>query len=195
MNSGTSMFEYLGVLISVILGLALTHLLRGLSKLIHMRHTVRPYWVHIVWTLNVIIYVLAIWWSMFWWNKLDTWTIEQFFFLTGYAIVLFMLASMLYPPEFGGDHDFETYFFDNRRWFFGIQFLAFVVDVPETLSKQSYHLRDTPASYGLLVPFILGICVVGALSANRRLHAALCLVWLVTITGYLESTALERIVG
>jgi hypothetical protein len=32
--------EYLGVLIAVILGLSLTHLLRGLSKLIHMRRTI-----------------------------------------------------------------------------------------------------------------------------------------------------------
>jgi hypothetical protein len=34
------MFEYLGILIAVILGLALTHLVRGLAKLIHERRTV-----------------------------------------------------------------------------------------------------------------------------------------------------------
>ena len=32
-------FEYLGVLLSVILGLGLTHLLAGLSKIIHHRKT------------------------------------------------------------------------------------------------------------------------------------------------------------
>jgi hypothetical protein len=58
------MFEYLGVLIAVILGLSLTHLLRGLSRLIHMRRTVKPYWVQIVWTVNILIYVLAVWWGM-----------------------------------------------------------------------------------------------------------------------------------
>jgi hypothetical protein len=36
-----------GVLIAVILGLSLTHLLRGLSKVIHMRRTIKPYWVQI----------------------------------------------------------------------------------------------------------------------------------------------------
>ena len=54
------MFDYFGVLISIILGLALTHLLRGLAKLIQMRHEVEPYWVQIVWTLTVTIFVLAI---------------------------------------------------------------------------------------------------------------------------------------
>ena len=49
------MFEYLGVLIAVILGLSLTHLLRGLSKLIHLRRTCRVYWVQVVWTINILI--------------------------------------------------------------------------------------------------------------------------------------------
>ena len=47
------MFDYLGVLISVILGLALTHLLLGTSRLIQERDSVKPYWVQLVWTLNV----------------------------------------------------------------------------------------------------------------------------------------------
>jgi len=93
------MFEYLGVLIAVILGLSLTHLLRGLSRLIHMRRTVKPYWVQIVWTVNILIYVLAVWWGMFWWNRLQAWSIEEFFAIAAYCVVLFMLSSMLYPPE------------------------------------------------------------------------------------------------
>jgi hypothetical protein len=37
------MFDYFGILVSIILGLALTHLLRGIAKQILMRHTVRIY--------------------------------------------------------------------------------------------------------------------------------------------------------
>ncbi len=48
------MFDFFGVLISVIFGLALTHLLRGLGRLIQMRHETRLYWVRIVWTINVV---------------------------------------------------------------------------------------------------------------------------------------------
>src|ERR1017187_2080349 len=122
------MFSYLGVLISVILGLALTHLLVGLSKMIQLRESVKIYWVQVVWTINVIIFVLALWWGMFWWNKLQVWTIEQFFFITGYSMVLFMLASMLYPWEFPGDLDFKKYFFANKSWFFGILLTATLID-------------------------------------------------------------------
>jgi len=40
-----------------------------------MRREVRPYWVHVVWSFNVIIWVLAIWWGMFWWHGLQEWSV------------------------------------------------------------------------------------------------------------------------
>jgi hypothetical protein len=188
------MFEYLGVLISVILGLALTHLLRGLAKLIHMRRTVRPYWVHIVWTINILIYVLAIWWGMFWWNRLEVWTIERFFFIAAYSSVLFMLASMLYPPEFSADLNCEAHFFANKNWFFGIQLVAFLIDIPETLAKGVSHLRDVPRQYMAYIPVILIICVIGLWTTNRRVHGALCIAWLLATMSYVTLTSIERAV-
>ena len=118
------MFEYLGILIAVILGLALTHLVRGLSKLIHIRRTGKLWWPHILWTINIVLFVLGMWWGMFWWNNLKEWTIQRFFFIVIYSTVLFLLASMLYPPDCPEDFDCERYFLDNKAWFFGIQILA-----------------------------------------------------------------------
>lgn len=189
------MFSYLGVLISVILGLALAHLLVGLSKLIQMRSSVKPYWVQIVWTVNVIVYVLAVWWGMFWWNKLPAWTIEEFLFITGYSIVVFMLASMLYPWEFSADLDFEEYFFANKSWFFGILLTATLIDIPETLQKGITHLRDVPREYELYIPATLTIVVIALVSDSRRAHAVLGLLWLALILAYLAFTSLARIVA
>lgn len=104
------MRDYFGVLISVILGLALTHVLRGLGRIIQMRHEVRSYWVHIVWAINVVIYVLAIWWSMYYWKGLEDWNFEWFFFIAGYAIAVFMWAYMLFPAEFPAGVDFNAFF-------------------------------------------------------------------------------------
>ena len=189
------MFSYLGVLISVILGLALTHLLVGLSKVIQGRRVVRPYWPQIVWTVNVIVYVLAVWWGMFWWNKLPVWTIEEFLFITGYSIVVFMLASMLYPWEFPPDLDFEEYFFANKSWFFGILLTATLIVIPETLQKGVTHLRDVPKQYVLYIPVTLTIVVIALISNNRRVHAVLSLSWLALILAYLAFTSLSRIVA
>ena len=58
-------FEYLGVILSVIMGLGVTHILAGLSKTIHKRKTVKPYWVQAMWVFNVLIYIVTIWWACF----------------------------------------------------------------------------------------------------------------------------------
>ena len=190
------MFDYFGILISVILGLALTHALRGLSRLIQMRHIVRPYWVDIVWTFNVVVFVLAIWWGMYWWRSLHEWTTGWFYFIAAYAIVIFDGASMLYPAEYPDGLDFEQYFFSNRRWFFGLQTAVCLMDIPETLEKGAAHLRAVPEQYSLLTAVLLAISLAGIFTSKPRVHAVLCLTWTFATLGYSVFIPLmSRIVG
>lgn len=110
-------FEYLGVLISVIMGLGITHLATGAAKLIQHRDSVRLYLPHALWTINVLLFILLIWWGMFWWSGHDSWYAYEYLFITLYAIVLFFLASILYPWEMREDFDVREYFLKNRQWF------------------------------------------------------------------------------
>lgn len=187
------MFEYIGVLISVILGLGMTHLAVGMSKLIQERETVRHYWVHILWTLNVLIHILAIWWGMYWWNDLPEWTVFQYLFITVYSVVLFLLAAMLYPWDMSKNEDFRDYFFRNRVWFFSIMLVAWLIDIPETLFKSTSSLRETPTDYAFFISSLLVICCVGIVTANRRVHAVLPFAWMLIVVGYLSFTTLSKI--
>ncbi|HEY6482063.1 MAG TPA: hypothetical protein VIY54_00900 [Steroidobacteraceae bacterium] len=190
------MFDYCAVLIAVILGLALIHLLRGLARQMQMRHDIRPYWVHILWTIDVIIWVLAIWWGMFWWRGLQELTAPWFYFLIGYAVLQFLWAAILYPPEFSAGLDFEDYFFSNRYWFFGIQAAVILMDIPETLVKGAAHLRPVPEQYPYLISGLLIVTALALLSRNRRLHGALSVAWLLLTLGYVFFIPLmSRIVG
>ncbi len=187
------MFDYFGILISVIFGLALTHLLRGLGRLIQMRRETQVYWVHIVWALNGVMLVLAIWWGMYWWKGLQIWSAEWFFFLAGYSVAIFMWVYVLFPAEFEAGANFESYFYDNRRWFFGIQTVVFLMDIPETLQKSVMHLRPTPVQYPLVIAGFLLISVIGLITANRRVHGVLCVAWLMVFLAYMFFSSLERI--
>jgi len=186
-------FDYFGVLISVIFGLALTHLLRGVGRTIQFRREIRPYWVHIVWAFNVVLFVLAIWWGMYWWKGLQDWSAEWFFFIAGYAVAIFMWSYVLFPAEFASGVDFKNYFYENRRWFFGIQTVVFLMDIPETLQKSVLHLRPVPAVYPYVISGFLLISCIGWITANRRVHGVLCVIWLLLFLGYLFLTSLERI--
>src|SRR6476469_4318805 len=183
------MFDYLAVLISVVLGLAVTHALTGASEAINRRRTVTPDWMQLFWALNVVLYVLALWWGMYWWHHLTSWTVQTFFFLTGYAVILFLLSSALFPGEAEGG------FIANRRWFFGLLIAAHLLDIPETAAKQLDGLRAVPTPYLIVAPAFLTIAAAGWWSPSRRVHAVLAPAWLAVLISYEVFSSLERIVS
>ncbi|MFL7807358.1 MAG: hypothetical protein AB8I80_01935, partial [Anaerolineae bacterium] len=50
-------FEYIALLASIIIALGLTRILTGLGQLLQLRGAVRSYWVHVVWTVNVLLWL------------------------------------------------------------------------------------------------------------------------------------------
>ncbi len=58
-------------------------------------------------------------------------------FITLYAIVLFVLAAMLIPWDMEKNIDIKEYFFKQRLWFFGTLFVAWCLDIPETVVKSA----------------------------------------------------------
>ncbi len=186
-------FEYIGVLISVIMGLGITHLATGATKLIQHRDKVRFCLPHALWTVNVLIYILLIWWGMFWWSGHDNWFAYEYLFITLYAIVLFFLASMLYPWDMDKDIDVRAYFFRNRLWFFGALFVAWSMDIPETLLKSSADLRATPQEYFWFVGLQLMIATTGLSTRNHFVHLLLPILWFTITVYYVLMSALGQI--
>jgi hypothetical protein len=60
-------------------------------------------------------------------------------------------------------------------------------DIPETLQKGVLHLRPVPAQYGYLVAGLLLVTTVGLVTDKRRVHAALCIAWLLISLGWGQS--------
>ena len=186
-------FEYLGVLISVIMGLGITHLATGAAKLIQHRDSVRLYLPHALWTINVLLFILLIWWGMFWWSGHDSWYAYEYLFITLYAIVLFFLASILYPWEMKEDFDVGEYFLKNRLWFYGVLFLAWCLDIPETVAKSSAGLRPVPAEYFWFVGLHLVIAATGLITRKHIVHVLLPILWLVLVVFYVLMSSLGYI--
>ena len=170
-------FEYLGVLISVIMGLGITHLATGAAKLIQHREDVRLYLPHALWTINVLLFILLIWWGMFWWSGHENWYAYEYLFITLYAIVLFFLASILYPWDMQGNIDVREHYFNNRLWFFGALFLAWCLDIPETVIKANADLRPVPQEYVWFVGIQLAIAATGLATRRHIVHLLLPILW------------------
>lgn len=178
------MFDYFAVLVSVILGLALTHVLRGLAKILQLRRRCRIYGPHLLWSVNVVLWVLTTWWGMFWWKNLSDWTFTWFLFIAVYAIAFFIWSYMLYPPEVRENLDFELFFFENRQVFFALLIIISLLDIPEMLTKGYLGLRPVPTLYPIVVGVVILIGIIGFFSSNRRLHWGLPIVFLINCVGF-----------
>jgi hypothetical protein len=176
-----SVFEYIGVLVSVIMGLGITHLVTGTSKLIQHRSEVRLYMPHMLWTLNILIFILLIWWGMFNWSSHETWYAYEYLFIALYAIVMFFLASLLYPWDMASNIDVREHFFGNRTWFFGVLLVAWAIDVLATLVKADVGLRPVPTGYFGFIAVQMLIATIGLIFRNRTVHFILPMFFLVIV--------------
>ena len=74
-----SAFEFVAVLFSVFVGLAISHLLSAGSELIEIHSPVKTYWINTVWIITIFIWNIFTWWGMWELNKLEYWDYSSFF--------------------------------------------------------------------------------------------------------------------
>src|SRR5690348_5192176 len=94
-------FSYVMVLASVIIGLAVTHLLQGVAKLIQHPDKQKLYWVHLLWIATMFLNALVLWWWEFSLSTAQRWTFELYLFVMGFSVMLYMICAVLVPSDLG----------------------------------------------------------------------------------------------
>jgi hypothetical protein len=110
-------FEFLSVLVSIIIGLGLTHLLSGLGRAFYTRERFTMDAVHVAWTVTVLFVLVLNWWVFLLWRDFEGWTFGAFFAIVMWTTLMYMMAVILYPPNLSGDIDYRQIFEQNRTWF------------------------------------------------------------------------------
>jgi hypothetical protein len=89
-----SIFEYLMVMVSIILGLSITQVLRGLSKI--ARSSQRS---GVVATYGVFLFALhvQVWWALWDLSAVPEWNFVFFLMLISIPSVLFAASELLFP--------------------------------------------------------------------------------------------------
>ena len=59
------LYSHIKVLFSILLGLGVSHILRGLARIVQHPKQYRVYWVHLVWSLFLFLYLIHFWWWSF----------------------------------------------------------------------------------------------------------------------------------
>jgi hypothetical protein len=160
-------FEYLSVLVSIIIGLGLTHLLTGAARLIQMRRRVLPFLPTYLWTGNLLLIQLQIWWSAYEERRETEWTFFGFLSFLLLPILISLVSYILIPDLEGEQHemDLRASFMENRSWFHGLLATAVAISLGRDL------LEDGRAALDLDAAFRSGFLLVALLSARARSEA------------------------
>ncbi len=131
-------FEYVTVLISIILGLGITQILTGIANLIHKSDRVRVYWPHILWMLFVLILHIQEWWVTYELKSYQPWRLPTFLFVMAYPVNLFILARMLFPYSLKGKViDLKMFYYGHYQKIF----LIFIISATLSITYNIFILE------------------------------------------------------
>ena len=164
-------FSYLSVLISVILGLAVTQILKGFRGIVLSRARVRIYWPVIAWAVLLLLICTQHWWAMFGMRYRHHWTFLQFAAVLLNAIFIYMMAGLVFPDFFGEEGvDLKESFYSHRGWFFAVGFATIVASVLKDFVLDG----KLPQPTNLAFHAIFGTTfLIGALTRREAFHKTL----------------------
>ena len=117
-----SPFEFITVFVSLIVGFALSHILRAVSDLYEIRERVKPYWLNSLWVVTVIMWSIFTWWGL-WMLSIDRidWTYAQYWFLVMNVSSIYFFTTLVLPKATDdGTIDLEKHYYSVHRAFFSI---------------------------------------------------------------------------
>ena len=170
-----SEFEYVMVLVSIIIGLAITHVLTAFAAAVHRLRghgdPIRLESVYLLWSGFILIWLVSFWWWEFKFQDIErAWSFGLYLFLISYSIVLFLLAAVLVPKGMERLNDSYAFFMEGRRWFFGTLLVVNAFDIADTFLKgMDWGVRPI-ALLGYAV--FIASSVAGIVSERRAIQVA-----------------------
>ncbi len=179
-------FNYVAVLISIVVGLGVTRVLSGLSEVIQAGNRQDRYWIHSVWLINTFVMLMLNWWIFYRWRTALEWTAYLFFWVTLSPTLLYLVSSILAPGELEqtGSANWREYYYANRRGFFFVFAAIWPLDIIDTLLKGKAHFLEQGPLY---LPSITIWClcsVIAGITRNERFHGLWAIFFLVYMIFY-----------
>jgi hypothetical protein len=178
-----SQFEYLSVLISILIALGITEVTISWGRLLQHRSRVRFSGLHVFWATFLLFIMVQFWWGFWSYRTVDDWSLASLLIFVSEGIALVLCAIVLSPDRVtSGDIDLGDLYYENARPFFLLAavFLAlstvgdtFVLGVPFVHTENVIRLVG------------IGLVTFVALSTDRRVHIGLPIVSVVLMAFFL----------
>lgn len=164
-------FDYVSVIISVVIGLGLSHLLSGFVELFKLRGRVRFYWLHTLWAVLTFLGGVFLWWSLWNLREMRVWNFFSFVMLLFEPVMIFIVAAFLIPKPNAVDYkDMREYFYENHSAIFGANAVFTLLLLVQNGILAGGRIFT---AFNGLIALALALFCGGALTKNARYHAAL----------------------
>ncbi len=176
-------FSYLSVLLSIIIGLAVTDILTGFRGLLQARAQVTLYWPTLLWCFILLSICTQTWWAMFGLRDHHHWTFVAFSVVLLQTIALYMLAGLVLPHSHSGEPiDLRAHYFSQRRWFCSLALAAVAISLTKDLVIDG-HL---PEARNVIFHAIFALfAIVGVLTRREWFHQVFAAVMTILIALYI----------
>src|SRR5262245_18554938 len=105
-----SLFEFLMVLVSIIIGLGLAEVLTGVARMIRCRGSIATYWVHALGVCMIFAALLQQWWEIWALRSTSEWTFLGLVMMLSGPVGLFLMAHLVFPERMEGVNLREYYY-------------------------------------------------------------------------------------
>jgi len=171
-----SVFEYITILISIILGLGITKLLAGFATMIvRIRHC-NLYWPHILFIILAFLIHIQDWFVTYELRTIDKWNLPLFLFIILYPVTLYLLSYMLFPLKYGNhQYDFKNFFMMNYERIYSLLIVLVILSILQNIYIFHYQWKEQ------IIQIIISIALIFILvfKLNKSLvHKSLALMLL-----------------
>lgn len=156
-------FEYLMVMVSIILGIGVTQTLRGIGRMV--RSEKRDLLVAL-WGLVIFILHIQVWWGLWDMRLVEEWNLGLFILVIALPCMLFGATDFLLPFGNIRASSWWGHFNDVRRWLFGMLAAFSVLGMLET-----WWILDVPLTHPYRVAqSALTLMLVSGIFIRERRH-------------------------
>lgn len=163
-------YPHIRVVMGMVIGLGVTRLLLGVSRIVQHPNQQLLYSVHLLWVASVLLSLVHFWWWEFGLYQIEMWTFGIYLFVISYSILLFLQCALLFPDSLQEYESYQEFFLARRAWFFGLLATTSVFDVIDTLIKGKEHLAHFGAEYMARTCILVILCIAAAKTRSQTFH-------------------------
>jgi hypothetical protein len=166
-------FSYLSVLLSIILGLAITQVLQGYRALLLARGRIHTDPAPLIWSGLVLLFAAQAWWASFGLDARRSWDFLDFAVILLQMGLLYMLAALVLPDVPAEQPvDLTRHFERHRKAFFAFLMAMLASSVAKEVVLE--HRLPSPLNLGFHL-LLAAIGIAGIAFSPRKVQLALAL--------------------